>query len=169
MTNAVVHHIEIIIESGVLSDGLVDISANGATSGELAQLETLVGRPLCEDHRALLLRWNGADLDVVRILPVASTSDRESIVSAFTYIHFPPRVSKPIPLASDPAGFVYYETESGEVWVWDHDGGSNELVATDVREFFTELVFGRRASEFIDQQWHEELVQAGILKRTGAP
>jgi hypothetical protein len=44
----------------------------------------------------------------------------------------------------------------------DTDGGHVKRIATSVKDFIHEYVFGRCSAEFAGEEWYDELVLAGI-------
>ncbi len=63
----------------------------------------------------------------------------------------------------DPSGFIYGENKYGEILSFDTQSGNVKLIAADMEEFFTELLFGPDAARFAGQEWLEELRAAGLL------
>lgn len=146
--------VERVLASGVVSELLVRLQEPASTS-ELDETESRLGVLLPEALKALLGRWNGASLDVVRFVPCGQLR------------HEPEGVY----FADDPAGFMYFIQPSGAVLSLDTDDGDTRVVASDVEDFLSGYVFGPRAIDFAGNEWANELAQAGLqpnysLKRT---
>jgi SMI1/KNR4 family protein SUKH-1 len=152
---------EPLVSSGLLMHDLIVVSPP-ATATQLAALERSFHRPLSEQHRQLLLMWDGLNLDVVRFFSAsASRSGITSLLDAQALI--PSAHPSWIAVASDPAGFLYAEDENGSVWSIDHDGGGQTRVAACLDEFIGGYVFGERAAEFGGESWRDDLVTHGLL------
>lgn len=138
--------IEKLVDSGVLGKGLTEISKAGATDIDLESVKERVGSKLDPELVAFLRSFDGANLDVVRVYPCRRLNMAEHGLE----------------FADDPAGFVYYVTGSGEVVCEDTDGGGVKTLAMSVTEFIHSYIFGARSREFAGEEWHEQLVRAGI-------
>ena len=129
----------------VLTPALVQLPARPAPSDVLAIAQRQVG-PLDPELVEFYAQWDGADLDVIRIVkPADLRKDEFGVV-----------------FGSDPSGFVYRFNAAGEVLQEDTDGGDLEIVAKDFRDFIFGFVFGARAAEFAGEDWLDELRNAGI-------
>ena len=151
--------IDAVLASGVLNGNLVVLPPNGATSEELAAAEQELGRPLSDTHRAILRRWNGIDLDVIRLygVGVVVPGIRPLVAAQLNWETLPGLV-----IGSDPAGFVYLEGADGQALVYDTDGGGVKAVASDLDELFSRYVFGCNAATFGGAEWLAELQRAGL-------
>jgi hypothetical protein len=139
-----------VLASDLLAPELVTVPDRGAADDELTNvfdLERADHLPLIQ----LLRRWNGLDLDTVRIHGVGNLPD--GICSAH-------RTGDGLVFASDPAGFVYVLKEDGSVSSVDHDGGSVTRVADDVVDFICNFVFGNRAVDFAGDDWAADVATA---------
>jgi hypothetical protein len=137
-----------LVASGVLVKSLTDISAAGATDIELKSAENRVGTKLDPALAILLRAFNGANLDVVRF---HSAQRLEMTGHGLRF-------------ADDPAGFAYYVTGAGSVICEDTDGGEIKKLAFSVSDFIHSYLFGSRAAEFAGEEWHQQLVRAGITR-----
>ena len=153
--------IERVLGSALLRPTLISVPATGATEGQIARVESRLPRSLSQPHRTLLARWNGLDLDVLRIHGADSSGidGPRDLASRQDAAALP----RSIVFADDPSGFVYVEDELGVIWSMDSDGGEAKQVAPDLDAFFSDLVFGRHAAKFMGQSWADELMAAGLL------
>ena len=78
-----VERIRAVIQAGVLCPELTLIPRQGATDYEIRHEESLVGRPLCADHREILRHWNGIGLEVIRLFGCGESTDEIGRLSAF--------------------------------------------------------------------------------------
>ncbi len=164
--NKFIERIEKIINSGILSKNLSDIPNNGATNTMIENEEKLLPRPLSKQHKAFLKRWNGANLDFMRVLgvhPVESEFMEELAKEFLEWKNlFEEMNNKVIYFANDVSGFMYFELEDGSIIQLDTDGGGMEKVAKDMNDFFLNYLFGERANEFMED-WLNELKKFKIL------
>jgi hypothetical protein len=141
--------------------GLLYVPAEGATAEMIAEEERAMGRRLSPQHVAVLRRWNGLDLEVLRLYGCGD---------------LPPRIRRLAEnqrldgwevegtvIGSDPAGFMYVEDDAGNILSLDHDGGDIKILAADIDDFFGRLVFGEDAHLFAGDDWKEELRSHGLL------
>ena len=150
-----------VIRSGILQEELTTIPERGATSEEIAGEELLLDRSLSEQHKDILRKWNGLDLDVLRLFGCGQSEIPR--ISHFQF-DFPGRPPGCVVIGSDPSGFLYFEDGRGNIWSCDTDGGSTNLLAKDLNDFFSRLVFGRDASRFAGDEWAEDIRKAGIIQ-----
>jgi len=160
MSDELIDAIEAVLDSGVLLPDLVEIPEEPARPEAISATETAVGRKLSAQHRQILSRWDGIDLEVVRFL---DAGNGDASIRLFSRID-PPSVSRKfVPVAIDPSGFTFLEDLEGTVWMWDHDGGKTEVVATDLRDFVCNYIFGHRAAEFGGGDWYDQLRSSGLI------
>ena len=137
--------IERVLASGVLSRSMVQLRSP-ASSEDIDAAEKRLGSPLPNTLRALLERWDGANLDVVRLVSCESLNlDGQGLY-----------------FANDPSGFMYFLDQAGQVVSIDTDGGAAQIVAPGLDDFLTGYVFGTRSHEFMGTQWLTELRAAGL-------
>jgi hypothetical protein len=154
--------IEKAIKSGVLVEGLTVIPSAGAANVEIAQEEALLPRPLSDQHKGLLKRWNAMNIDILRIYGCVNVHEElrrlsEAQMNMFT------DVDNPIVFGDDPAGFIYAESADGSVHSVQVSTGEVKRLADSIDDFFERLVFGKDAKEFGGEDWEEELIDAGLL------
>ena len=137
--------VERVLASGVLSASLTELRPPASSQG-IEKTEARLGRRLPDKLRALLGRWDGANLDVIRLVPC----DKLDVQEEGLYF------------ANDPAGFMYFLDSEDRVVVLDTDGGGLKAAAADVEDFLTGYVFGSRSEEFMGAQWITELRAAGL-------
>ena len=135
-----------VVASNVLSRSMVELPPAGASTAALAEVEQILGVPIDAEYSIFLQTFDGAYLDVIRLYPY-----QELKITAFG-----------LEFASDPSGFVYYIQGSGEVIVEDTDGGEMKKVASSFDDFIHSYLFGVRSAAFSGEEWHQELVRAGI-------
>lgn len=147
--------IERIIKSDILLTSLTHIPKSGASSEEIKAEESLLNRKFSEDLKRFLMKWNGIDLEILRIYRCGKSTDR---LKRFADEQFAESSSAGfIAIGSSPAGFIYLENEKSEIFSFDTDGGDIEFLAENLEVFLTELVFGKRADEFMGEEWKENL------------
>lgn len=154
--------IEKAIKSGVLIEGLTVIPDVGATDIEISQEESQLPRKLSDQHRALLRRWNGMNMDVMRLYGCMNVHPELRRLSDAQTDMFS-GVSNYIVFGDDPSGFMYAEDDSGTVYSVQVSTGDVKFLARDLNDFFERLVFGKDAKEFGGKDWEEELMNAGLL------
>jgi len=146
------------IDSGLLAKALVFLPASGAPTGAVANLERSLDRRLSPGYVEFLARWNGADLDVIRVHGVGA--DGSGIPNARP---LSAKDSASLVVASDPSGFIYVEAADHSIHSVDHDGGATKVLAPDFVTFMTEFVFGSRAAQFLGEDWLRELKAKGFV------
>ena len=152
--------IERALASAVLTKTLVVVESRGAMASELRSEQVALGRVLSNLHRVLLERWNGLDLDVIRLYGVGSTEPGIRCLRAEQRDW--PEVEGSLIVGSDPSGFIYLERPTGEIWTLDTDGGDEEVVAENIDALFWKHVFGSDAAVFGGEEWAERLLRAGV-------
>jgi hypothetical protein len=150
--------IEKALRSGVLISELVRVPAIGATESELVAEESSVGRTFSPQFRALLRRWNGINLDVLRFYGC-----KGAITSAVREVQFSElSQNNLLGIGSDPSGFAYCEDQKGAVCSFDTDGGDISYLARDLDDFIARLVFGSDSELFGGPDWADKLKKAGF-------
>ena len=134
-----------VVASGVLSASLCEFPPPAALA-EIQRAELRMGQRVPESLRSLLCRWNGVNLDVLRLLPCETMEARDE------GLYF----------ANDPAGFMYFLDSSGAVVMLNADGGDLKVVASDLSDLLTGYIFGARARAFAGEEWARELAAAGL-------
>lgn len=147
--------IERVLSSGILDPDLSTIASRGATEAEIRAAESFLGRTLSGGLRAVLGRWNGIDLDVLRLYGVGTTEP--GIGSIETSQLAAGMGLGAVVIGSDPSGFVYLERAEGQILQLDTDGHSVKPVASDLDDFIDRLVFGVDAASFGGDSWADEL------------
>lgn len=153
--------IEKVLQSPLLSPGLTLVPPDGATDAELAEEEGLLPRPLSEQHRRLLHRWNGIDLEVIRFFGCGQAI--EGIGRLSTAQLKPDSGDGLLVVGSDPSGFIYLETSMGRIYSFDTDGGDLDEDAAGLDDFIGRVVFGKDAASFGGEDWLEALRSAGLV------
>lgn len=163
MIDKVVSTIEKVVASGVLIDGLFLLANSGAGSDEIDSAEKMVGHELSSDYKAFLNRWNGADLDVIRLYGCGNVDESLKSIESQSYLieEFPDFIL----FGSSPAGFMYLEsTLDQKVYVMDAMSSDAPVnICHSFSEFVVEYVFGERSNEFGGDEWKDELLDAGVL------
>lgn len=154
--------IERVVASGILIPELVVIPSGGATIEELATDASTLGRELSESHTALLRRWNGLNLDVIRLYGCGSCPAR---TGQLVRMQLGPGTiaNGSVAFGSDPAGFVYVETVKGQIQQLDSDGGAISALAEGLDDFLCRVVFGKDAAAWGGDEWFQELRDAGLV------
>lgn len=162
MTTSAASVIERVINSKLLTLGLSYIPERGATEEELAILNSSLPRRLSDSHATLLRRWNGLNLDSIRLYGATPTPGelRGLVESQFEELT---ELDGAIAFGNDPTGFIYCESESGEIVSVDSQTGKVSHQADTLDAFFGQLVFGPRAAEFAGESWLNEIKAAGLL------
>lgn len=156
-----VETIERVLASGVLTASLVFVPARGATAEELRELSVKLPRALSERHEELLRRWNGLNLDVIRLYGASPTAgELRGLLESQRYGN---AAQGAIVFGDDPSGFVYIENKDGQIAALDSSLGTQRLIASSLDDFFGRLVFGSDAQHFAGKAWLEELKSRGIV------
>lgn len=154
--------IQAVLDAGLLTSQLMIIPTRGATEDEIRQEESLLGRALCPEHVAILRRWNGIALEVVRLFGCGDSAGEVGRLSALQ-IKGDFGVDGPIVVGADASGFTYIQSADRRVFSLDTDGGEFKLLADNLDDFVERLVFGSDAASFAGQEWLSELRDAGIV------
>ena len=150
-----------VLDSGVLMPSLLYVPAEGASAEMIAEEERALGRRLSPKHQAVLRRWNGINLEVLRMYGCGDTPPQVGRLSENQGLDAWRVVGTAV--GSDPAGFLYVEDDVGNILSLDHDGGAIKKVAADLDDFFGRFVFGEDAHLFGGDDWKEELRSLGML------
>lgn len=157
-----VSKIERVIDSGILIEELTVIPVSGATDEMILGEEKKLPRSLSAQHKDILRRWNGINMDIVRLYgcgavenELSRLSDRQTGVLS--------EIEGNIVFGDDPAGYMYAEANDGRILSVDTSSSEIKEVADNMDKFFTELVFGVSAKEFAGEEWQQELINAGLI------
>jgi hypothetical protein len=142
-----------ILGSDLLLRELTFIPERGATAAEISEEESEIGHRFSEAYRQFLLRWNGINLDVIRLYGVGQVDSRLHQLAKEQI----PEMPHLVVIGSDPAGFVYAEDSRGAVLSLDHDGGEVKCVAQSFESFIVDYVFGKDSEEFGGEEWLAEV------------
>ncbi|MEM1060659.1 MAG: SMI1/KNR4 family protein [Verrucomicrobiota bacterium] len=157
-----VQTIEKALAANLLTSDLIKVPGIGASSVLIQKEERLLGRPLLPEHRRLLQRWNGIDLEVVRFYGCGEGTDEVLRLSA-ARSEMVVGIEGCLEIGSDAAGFVYIQGSNGSVYELDSDSGDYEFVAVGIDDFVGRLVFGSDAAQFAGDEWYLELKKAGMV------
>lgn len=157
-----VSRIEKVLSSGVLIPEMLVIPDFGATESEIHEEESNLPRQLSHSHKSLIKKWNGMNLDLIRIYGCGKVHPELNRLSERQSGVLSEGVGN-IVFADDPAGFMYAEKNDGSILSVQVSTGEVRDVAKNIDDFFVRLVFGKDARDFGGDEWVEELVDAGIL------
>ena len=149
------------LRAKVIREGLTYVPKLGATDAELAALSETLQRPLSRAHASILTRWNGLNLNILRIYG-ASPTPRELRGLQETQSSALGRIPGVIVFGDDSAGFMYGEAENGEVLQYDTKSDRVKTVASSLDDFFDRLVFGKDAAQFAGEKWQNDLRKVGL-------
>lgn len=156
-----VEKIELLLRSGVLNQSLIAVPPEPASPDGIDKLEYKLGTSLSQALRNLLVRWNGIDIDVLRIHGVNGDEVPYPIEPA---LNFDPKLERnAIVVASDPSGFLYIEHADGKISSYDTDGGRLDVVARDFDDFLCRFVLGADSADFAGDDWERDLRKAGVI------
>lgn len=148
MDTTLVQFIERVLASPLLTPDLVYLPDLGAEESELVRVFNIPENlPLI----SLLRRWNGLDLEVIRIHGIGNTSNGLPSVTT---------TRCGLVIASDPSGFHYIQLPDRTISSFDHDGGSPTHVANNVDDLLRNYVFGCRAASFSGDEWAAEIASS---------
>lgn len=151
-----------VIDSNVLIKELTVVPQNGASNEEIIKEEPFLSRSLSVQHKELLKKWNGINLDVIRFYGCGL--EKAGIGSLRNSQKLTPSIiQKGIIIGSDPAGFIYIEDEKGSIYSLDTDGGEVLRIASSLEDFICNYLFGKRAKDFGGESWEEELRENGLI------
>ena len=142
-------------------EGLIVVPKAGATDEVIKEEENLIKRKLSKQHKDILKKWNGINLEVVRLYGCGSVDEELDRLSDKQMQGLTNKGQ--IVIGSDPSGFIYLESFGGAVSVYDPEGDEIREIARDLDDFFCRLVFGKDAREFAGEDWETDLIKAGIL------
>lgn len=158
----IIEKIQMVIDSSLLSRSLVYVPNFGASDAMLEDAERVLGRKLSLFHRELLKKWNGLDLDIIRFYGCGCNPGPHGSL-AENQFELPEVFSSGLVIGSDPAGFLYVEDETGQIFMIDSEGGEISYLATSLNEFICSYVFGERGHEFAGEGWLTELEHNNLL------
>jgi hypothetical protein len=160
MARSAIEAIRLLLDSGVVSRSLT-VVPDGATEQDLQLEERILGLNLCEDYKAFLRQWNGANVEVATFYGCGQTHPEIPRVTQ----HQEPwaKSFNGIVIGGDPAGFVYVQLMDCRILVVDTDGGTEENVAANFDDFVGRFMLGPDAESFGGSEWKEELRDAGLL------
>ncbi len=162
-----INRIEEVIKSGLLNKDLTDI-CSGATDEMIEEEEKKLNRPLSEYHKMFLRKYNGANLDFIRVYGVHKTENEFIRELAEEYQEYTEEIiddieGNPIFFADDAGGTMYFELEDGTIVQLDSEFTGLDVIASDMRDFFLNYLFGERANEYLGDEWLEGLKNKGII------
>mgnify|MGYP002630850404 CR=1 FL=1 len=132
---------------------------SGASRAVIQAEEAAIGHPLSAAYRSVLSRWNGLDLEVIRLFGC-----KDGVTERLQRMQTPVLAERHlICFGSDPAGFLYCEKRSGSVFSLDTKGGQLRELAGGFDDFMERIVFGRDADQFSGREWLDELRRAGLV------
>lgn len=160
--------IENVIRADLLSKNLSDIPLYGVTDEMIQEEEKKLNRPLSNYHKQFLKRWNGANLDFIRVYGVHRTENEFIKELAIEYKEWIEEIisdieGNPIFFADDTAGFMYFELEDGKIVELDSEFSGLNIIADNMRDFFLNYLFGERANEYMGDEWKQQLKKKGII------
>jgi len=163
-----IERIKNIINSGVLDDGFPRISSEGATDDMIEKEEKKLNRSLSNYHKQFLRRWNGANLDFIRVYGVHKTENEFIKELAKEYEEWIEEIisdieGNPIFFADDASGTMYFELEDGRIVELDPEFTGLNVIAEDMQDFFLNYLFGERANEYMGDEWKQKLKDASII------
>jgi hypothetical protein len=154
--------IENVLDTALLIPEMIRLPKGGASDNDINIAEANLQRPLSEQHKMLLRKWNGIGLDVIRIYCCGSSNKsisdivkrQHGLLSEFKgYICF----------ADSPSGIMYAESDNGQIF-WAHATDLDaEKIADNIDDFISNFIFGERAALFSGEEWVDELKEAGLL------
>lgn len=154
--------IEKAISSNVLLEDMTVIPRLGSNDSDIQREEFFLPRPLSNKHVALLKKWNGINLDVIRLYGCGNVHEElKSLSSCQTGVLS--ELEGNVVFGDDPAGFMYAEKDDGTILSVQTSSGEIKEIAQNMDDFFERLIFGKDARKFAGKDWEEELVDAKIL------
>lgn len=155
--------IEKVINSEVLLEEMLVLPKIGNSNEGFIQEETSLVRNLSDSHKSILRKWNGFNLDVIRLYGCGVVHEELKRLSTCQTGPLTEREGV-IVFGDDPVGFVYGEQVDGSILSEDTSTGDVKVIAKNMDDFFERLVFGVDAVEFGGIEWEDELKDAGVLK-----
>lgn len=154
--NNVVNKIEEVLQKKVLIQELCTIPEEGVSEAYLRDHNYFNNDTLSKEspYIELLKRWNGIDLDIIRVFGVNKNHIAEEI-------RFDTELLLLL-IASDPAGFLYGMDKKGLIYSVDTKSNAKKQVADSFDDFIINFIFGSRAEEFLGKEWYMELQTAGV-------
>lgn len=153
--------VENVLSSNLLINELTFIPQLGAALEQIVNEEKFMIRPLSEQHKELLKKWNGINLDVIQFFGCDTSQSDAELKNNQELL--PREIKKGIIIASDPSGFLYIEDEEGKIFLLDTDGGQISIIASSLEDLICNYIFGNRAEEFGGKEWKRELEENKII------
>lgn len=153
----VINKIEEVLKSGVLIPELCTIPEEGISEDYLRAHNYFDNDIISKNSQyiELLKKWNGIDLDIIRIFGTNKNNTSQEI-------RFDPELSLLL-VASDPAGFLYGMDKKGCIYSIDTKSNVKQQVAESFDDFIVNFIFGTKSEEFLGKEWRMELEAAGII------
>lgn len=157
-----VDFLELVLSKELLIPELVYVPTRGATHLELAMINSQLPRKLSYTHSSILTRWNGLNLDVLRIYGATQTTKEiKGILESQS--GFLGKSSDTILFGDDPSGFLFAEDGEGRILSFDSKSDVQKIIASDMDDFFQRLIFGKDAALFGGDDWADEVLKAGLV------
>lgn len=157
-----VETIKLVLEKRLLPPQLTIIPTRGATEDEIHEEEQALNSRFYADHIALLRKWNGITLDIIRLFGCGKNSGEVGRLSSMQ-IDANLGLSDAIVIGSDAAGFIYVQAEEGRIFSFDTDGRTCGAIAKSLDDMIDRVVFGPDAASFGGDRWLAELHRVGIM------
>ena len=154
--------IEKSLSSGILLEEMIVVPQAGASESDIRSEEKLLPRSLSSSHISLLKKWNGMNLDVIRLYGCGNVHEELKRLSSCQTGALV-ELEGNIVFGDDPSGFMFAEKSDGKILSVQTSVGEIKEVAENLDDFFERLIFGKDAKEFGGEDWVEELVDAGLL------
>jgi hypothetical protein len=154
--------IEKAISSCVLLEDMTVIPLSGSSESDIMEEERLLSRSLSSSHKSLLKKWNGVNLDVIRLYGCGSVHEEFKRLSTCQTGVLAESVGN-IVFGDDPSGFMYAEKSDGKILSVQTSVGEIKEIAENLDDFFERFVFGKDAKEFGGEDWVKELMDAGMF------
>jgi hypothetical protein len=152
--------IERVLGTKVLHPSLIYVPGRGASAEEIAAVASKLPRALSPAHQGLLRRWNGLNLEVIRIYGTVESREIQGLAdNQDESLSEEPGM---IIFADSPTGIAYAEDADGIIVSYDFDGGDVSALAPDFDDFFVRLVFGKDSAEFCGEDWRQQLAASGV-------
>lgn len=153
--------VEKVLSSELLNSNLILVPDSAVLSEEIEKEESLLNRTFSLQHKKFLQRWNGIDLEVIRLYCCGNQKERlrrladeqiSSLNQSFLVI------------GSDSSGFVYLERNTDfQIFVFDTQSDEIKYLADNFDDLFEKVVFGEEAKEFLGEDWFNELRFNGVF------
>ena len=147
-----------VLQTDLLMKTLVTVPTGGSSVAAINEQENKIGDTFSVALRALLQRWNGLDLEVIRLFACEGGVTEQIYRMQLPELRF----KKMVCFGSDPSGFLFCEDRDGRVFSFDTDGGNLKKMADDIDSFFDRVVFGSDGIQFSGVEWLNELKSFGL-------